>query len=182
MALQGQIGLLGDLRHRRRSIMYDLAVLIHTRLLQQIIILHRVIVQHRENQLAPLLGTVDDQRLLKRHGGLTRFMVLNQNAAEQFLVDAQLFQIWRGDSPVCQGVACGQQQYTDRSPKWDQQHKRKKVPLSIQKALPYHSAADTPADAAIAAPVPKRSGSSLLPFLRCGCDQRKLLLKRDRLR
>ena len=54
MALQGQISLLGDLRHRRRGIMYDLAVLIHTRLLQQIIILHRVIVQHRENQLTPL--------------------------------------------------------------------------------------------------------------------------------
>lgn len=68
--------------------MYHFAVVVHAGLLKQVIIACGVIRQHREDELAFLRGTVNQQRFLQWNDRILAFVIRH---FVYFFVDVQLF-------------------------------------------------------------------------------------------
>ena len=130
--LQFQVRLLGDLRQRRGSVVYHFAVVVHAGLLKQVIIACGVIRQHREDELAFLRGTVNQQRFLQWNDRILAFVIRHKDTFVYFFVDVQLFKCLFPQAPACKAVGSVEQQHTQRPPQRHKKHHRSKISLHLQ--------------------------------------------------
>ena len=84
--------------------MYHFAVVVHTGLLKQVIIACGVIRQHREDELAFLRGTVNQQRFLQWNDHILAFVIRHKDTFVYFFVDMQLFKCLFPQTHACKAI------------------------------------------------------------------------------
>ena len=132
--LQLKVGLLGNLRHRRRGIVRHLNVVIEFCCLQLCQVRIRILGKHGEHQAATVTRVVDNQRFLERHHAIIALASLHEHTAMHVVIYVQRLQ--RGILKVVteHRATHREQRHEQRTPQRYEHHHGKHVPSNRQQA------------------------------------------------